>query len=367
MAKTKTEPMHAVIGTDDVEVKRIAKELAAEMAGEGEFGTEIIDGEVTDSGEAAQRVYQTIEALNTFGFFGGAKLVWLKNVNFLADDRTGNAQSTLEAVERLTALLAKGLPDGTRFLLSAGPVDKRRSFYKQLGKLAEVQVHDRLDNTKQGWEELAAPLVAERARVRGLSLDDEALDVFTMYTGGDRRTIESELEKLDLYLGRERREVSADDVRLNTPSSRAGIVFEIGNAIAARELQRALELLKQLLFQGEKEMTILLATIIPTVRNLLLAKDLMVRHKLSRPAQPFFFGKTLEKLPAEALAHLPRTKEGKLSTFPLGIAAQHAHRYQLPELQAALKSCLETNVAMVTAPTDAEVLLSQLLVRIVAQ
>lgn len=363
----KSAPIHAVLGTDDVEVKRVAKELAATMAGEGEFGTEVIDGQVEDSAQAAQRVYSTIEALNTFGFFGGAKLVWLKNANFFADDRTGNAQATVEAVEQLVELLKKGLPDATRFLLSAGAVDKRRRFFKALGELAEVQVYDKLDNTKQGWEELAADLVRDGARARGLTFEPGALELFVMFTGGDRRTIEGELEKLDLYLGRERREVTDEDVRLQTPSSRAGIIFEIGNAIAARELKRALELLKQLLFQGESEVGILLATIIPTVRNLLLAKDLMVRHKLTRPAQPFSFGKSLERLPAEAIAHLPRTKEGKLNTYPLGLAAQNAHRYQLPELEAGLKACLETNVALVSAPTDGEILLSQLLVRIIAK
>jgi DNA polymerase-3 subunit delta len=360
-------PIHAVLGTDDVEVKRVARELATTLAGAGEFGTEIIDGEVDDSGEAAHRVNQAIEALNTFGFFGGEKLVWLKNANFLADDRTGSSQTTLDAVQRLSDLLVKGLPDGTRFLLSAGAVDKRRSFYKTLGKVAEVQLHDRLDNTRQGWEEAAGLLVTERARARGLALDEEAQEVFTMFTGGDRRTIENELDKLDLYLGPERREVTGDDVRLNTPSSRAGIIFELGNAIAVRELRRALDLLKQLIFQGENEVGILLATIIPTVRSLLLAKDLMARHKLTRPANPFFFGKTLERLPPEAIAHLPRTKEGKLNAFALGIAAQNVHRYQLDELEAALKSCLDINVSLVSAPTDAEVLLGQLLVRIIAK
>jgi DNA polymerase III subunit delta len=91
-----------------------------------------------------------------------------------------------------------------------------------------------------------------------------------------------------------------------------------------------------------------------------------VRHKLSKPAQPFFFGKQLERLPAAAIAHLPRTKEGKLNAYPLGIAASHAHRYELRELQSALKACLETNVTMVSSGTDSEVLLSQLLVRIIA-
>ena len=366
MPAAKIQPIQAVLGSDDVEVKRLAKELAAELTPPGDFSADVLDGQAENSEQAAQRIYQTMDALKTFGFFGGEKLVWLKNVNFLADDRTGNAQATTEALEKLTELLQAGLPQGVRFLLSAGSVDKRRSFYKVLGKVAEVHVFDRLDNTKDGWEGSAAMLVSAAAKARGVRFDEEALEVFTLFTGGDRRIITNEMEKLDLYLGPERRLVKADDVRLITPLTRAGIIFELGNALAMRQLQRTLRLLKQLLFQGENEVGILLATIIPTVRNLMLVKDLMARHKLTKPAQPFFFGKQLERLPASAIAHLPRTKEGKLTTFPLGVAAQNVHRFKPPELQAALKSCLEANVALVSAPTDGEVILCQLLVRIIA-
>ena len=349
-----------------MEVKRLAKLLADELTPPGDFSADVIDGQSENSDQAAQRIYQTMDALKTFGFFGGEKLVWLKNANFFADDRTGNAQATTEALEKLTELLQAGLPEGVRFLLSAGSVDKRRSFYKVLGKVAEVQVHDRVDNSKDGWEGNASMLVREAAKARGVKFGEEALEVFTLFTGGDRRTILNEMEKLALFLGSERRAVTADDVRLITPLSRAGIIFELGNALATRQLQRALKLLKQLLFQGENEVGILLATIIPTVRNLMLVKDLFARHKLSKPAQPFFFGKQLDGLPAAATTHLPRTKEGKLSSFPLGIAAQNVNRYTLPELQAGLKACLEANVSLVSAPTDGEVILCQLLVRLIA-
>jgi DNA polymerase-3 subunit delta len=187
-----------------------------------------------------------------------------------------------------------------------------------------------------------------------------------MFTGGERRVVESELEKLDLYLGAARRSVTGDDVRLVVPVSREGIVFELGNAIAERNLSRALALLDQLLFQGESAIGIMYASVIPTVRNLLLVQDLMKRHRLSRPAQPFFFGRTLEKLPAEAIAHLPRKKDGTLSAFPLGLAAAHAHRYQADELRAALDACLEANIQLVTSGLEPQVALSQLLVKVIA-
>ena len=363
--KQNAASIHAVVGTDDVEVKRIARELAAKLAPPGDFGTDIIDGTAGNSDDAADRVYRTIDALQTFGFMGAGKLVWLKDANFLADDRTGGAQTTIEAVEKLTALLKEGVPEGTSFLLSAGAVDKRRSFFLTLKKIAEITACDRIDSSKQGWEENAAILVREIAGKKGLRLDDESLELFTLYTGGDRSAIASELEKLDLYLGPAKRTVALDDVRMLTPMSRAGVIFELGNAISARQLPRALELLTHLMFNGEKAIGILLATIIPTVRNLLFVKDLMTRHRLSPPAKPFEFGRQLDRLPAEATAHLPRTKEGKLNAYSLGFAAVGARNFSLPDLQAGLKSCLDANVALVSAPTDTEVVLGQLLVRLI--
>ena len=59
------------------------------------------------------------------------------------------------------------------------------------------------------------------------------------------------------------------------PLSRAGVIFELSNALSARDLELALTLVRRLLEQGESAVGILLAAIVPTIRNLLLAKDLM--------------------------------------------------------------------------------------------
>ncbi len=358
--------IHAVIGSDEFEVKRVALELSRELNPGGDFGLETIDCAAENVEQAERAIHTALDALQTFGMFGGEKLVWMKNVNFLADSVIGRSESTINGLEKLLAVLDAGLPEGTRFLLSATEVDKRRTFYKSLLKCAQTQVFEGLDSTKAGWENNAGMLVQDLARKLDLALDRDAAELFTLYTGGDRRLIASELEKLNLYLGKTRRNVTEDDVRLLTPLSRSGVIFELGNAISARRLPRALELLKQLLFHGESEMGIILVAIIPTVRNLLLVKDLMLRHKLSKPQQPFMFGNQLERLPADAISHLPRTKEGKLNAYPLGIAAGNAHRYTLPELRKSLAACLEANVALVTSPTDKEIILNQLIARIVS-
>jgi len=365
----KTTSTYAVVGSDESAVKTAASELAAQLApaDAGDFGVETIDGCADNADQAAARIRSTIEALQTLPFFGGGKLVWLKNVNFLADNKLGSAAAVQEALEELRAALESDFGGGeVKFLLSAPEVDKRRSFYKALAKQAEIQVFDKLDASRSGWEEEATDLVQSLGKKRELRFAGEALDLFVLLTGGETRTINNELEKLDLFLGPKERQITLEDVRALVPISRGGVVFELGNALAARRLERALALVRRLLDQGEKAIGILLVAIIPTVRNLLLAKDLMRRRNLPRPSAPFSFISTLNRLPAEATAHLPRKKDGSINGYALGIAAMQAHRFEVEQLIAGLEACLQANLQIVTSQLDHELILNQVVIKLLA-
>ncbi|MEP6686598.1 MAG: DNA polymerase III subunit delta [Verrucomicrobiota bacterium] len=399
MPKTKaaaaTTNIHAVVGSDESEIKRAAAELATKLtpADAGDFGLEIIDGAADNADQAASRIRSAIEALQTIPFFGTGKLVWLKNANFLGDNILGRSASVQEALEELAAVLATDLGPEVKFLLSAPDVDKRRSFYKTLSKHAETQVIDRLDASRTGWEEAASDLVQRSARQRRLQFDEEALELFVLLTGGDTRQITNELEKIDLYLGRSTGfqsvgkagvspasaaarmaavptaetavpRITVEQVRALVPLSRAGVIFELGNALAAGDLDRALKLVRELLDQGESAIGILLVAIVPTIRNLLLAKDLMQRHRLARPAAPFSFISALNRLPESASDHLPRKKDGNINGYALGIAAQHAHRFEIPQLIAGLEACLQGNVQLVTSQLDHELILTEIVVKL---
>ena len=142
----------AVVGSDESEVKRRAKELAIALtpAEGGEFSVDRIDGNADNAEQAVLRIHQTIEAIQTLPFFGGEKLVWLKDINFLSDNIIGRAASVQDTLERLMTLLKEGVPPGVRFLLSAPEIDKRRSFYKSLGKTAKVEQFDKIDTGRSG-------------------------------------------------------------------------------------------------------------------------------------------------------------------------------------------------------------------------
>jgi DNA polymerase-3 subunit delta len=367
-AKAAAPNIHAVVGSDESEVKRAAAELAAKLTppDAGDFGLEIIDGCADNAEQAVSRIRSTIEALQTLPFFGGGKLVWLKSANFLGDSGIGRASSVQDALQKLGEILDAGVGADVTFLISATEVDKRRSFFKTLGRHAEMEVIDRIDSTRDGWEEEATEIVRARAQKRKLQFEEEALDLFVLLTGGDTRQIDNELEKIDLYLGAERR-VSARQVRELVPLSRAGVIFELGNALAARDLERALTLVRRLLDQGESAIGLLLVAILPTVRNLLLAKDLMEQQGLSGPSAPYSFIAALNRLPASATAHLPRKKDGSLNAYALGIAAQHADRFQTEQLVAGLEACLEANLQLVSTQLDHELVLTEVIVKLLSK
>src|SRR5436305_13606512 len=111
-AKTKAETanIHAVIGSDEAEVKRVAAELAQKLVPEeaGDFGLEVIDGAADNAEQAAARIRSAIEALQTLPFFGSTKVVWLKNANFLGDDPKASSAAVQSALEELSELLDGG-------------------------------------------------------------------------------------------------------------------------------------------------------------------------------------------------------------------------------------------------------------------
>jgi len=399
-AKTKapTANIYAVVGSDEAEVKRVATELATNLTpqGAGDFGLEVIDGAADNAEQAAARIRSAIEALQTLPFFGSTKVVWLKNANFLGDDPKARSAAVQSALEELSELLDGGFDSGVTFLISATEVDKRRAFYKMLVKRAELQVFDRLDSGRAGWEEEATEIVRLRAKKQKLQFDDDALDLFVLLTGGDTRQIENELEKIGTYCSAGVRpveragaspaepkparrtsgnatarmvapRVTVDLVRELVPLSRAGIIFELSNALALRDLELALRLVRRLLDQGESAIGILLAGIVPTIRNLLLAKDLMERQRLPRPHSPFQFISAINRLPANATEHLPRKKDGSINAYSLAIAAQHAHQFETNQLVNAMRACLTANVQLVTTQLDHELILTEIVVKLLGE
>lgn len=361
-----TPNIYAIVGSDDGRVKEEALRLHRELTGGNDdgFTHEMIEGTADNVEGAFQICRSVVEALQTMPFFGDGKVVWLKNASFLIDDVTGRSERTLSGVESLKDCLEAGLGKGVVFLLSATGIDKRRAFWKFLEKNAVVRVFDKIDTSRDGWQEEVADLVAKRARDLGLRFEPEALELFVMLAGEATRQIGNELEKIDLYLGPERREVTPDDVRKMVPLSRAGIVFEIGNALQNGNASRALELIDQQLERGENAIGLMRASIIPTVRNLFMAK-VLAEKKL--PARDYKgFAAALDRLPAIERMWLPQKKAGGVNVYPLFLCLRGAEKFTMEGLRGAMESALKADRSLVTTGLDHRLVLHRLVAELTA-
>ena len=370
-AKPKTSPQKvgnffAVVGSDDGLVREKALQLYHELTNgvDDGFTHETIDG-IADNSESAFGICSsTVQALLTIPMFGGDKVVWLRNANFLADNVTGRSQRTEAGVESLRATLERGIPQGVKFLLTAQGVDKRRSFWKYIEKAADVQVHDRIDTSRDDWQDQVAQLVNRRARELDLRFHPDALALFVMLAGEQSQQIGNELEKLDLYLGPERREITEDDVRVLVPLSRAAVVFEIGKAIQLGNAARAIQLIDQQLEADESAIGIMRASIIGVVRNLFMAKLIIEKFKVPTGNYSAFSG-GLNRLAEADRAWLPQKKDGSgVNVFPIFLAADNAKNFELAGLQHVMEATLKADQALVTTGLDHRLILHRLIVEI---
>jgi DNA polymerase-3 subunit delta len=359
---------HVIVGSDDGMVREEALALYNELTGGNDdgFTHETIDGNADNSEGAYEICSSASQSLMTMPMFGGDKVVWLRNVNFLADDVTGRAQRTEAGVEMLRGILEKGLPNGIKFLISADKIDKRKSFWKFLEKNAAVQSFDKIDINQEGWEDAVGRLVEGRANELGLKFDNDAMELFIMLAGEQTKQIMNELEKLDLFLGKERRVVTIEDVRMLVPLSREAVVFEIGQAIQKGNVTRAIQLVDEQLAAEESAIGIMRASIINVVRNLYMAKLILEKFKAPSGNYGAFAG-ALNRLPASDRAWLPQKKDGTgVNVYPIFLAVQNAKNYDLDGLQHVMVQTQRADQALVTTGLDHRMILHRLIAEIAA-
>jgi DNA polymerase-3 subunit delta len=359
---------HVIVGSDDGMVREEALALYNQLTGGNDdgFTHETIDGNADNSDGAYEICASVSQSLMTMPMFGGDKVVWLRNVNFLGDDVTGRSQRTEAGVEMLRGILEKGLPNGIKFLISADKIDKRKSFWKFLEKSAAVQSYDKIDIGKDGWEDQVGRLVEERASELGLDFENDALELFIMLAGEQSKQITNELEKLDLFLGKERRVVNIEDVRSLVPLSREALVFEIGQAIQKGNVARAIQLVDEQLEAEESAIGIMRASIITVVRNLYMAKLILEKFKAPSGNYGAFAG-ALNRLPAADRAWLPQKKDGTgVNVYPLFLTVPNAKHYDLDGLQHVMVQTQRADQALVTTGLDHRMVLHRLIVEIAA-
>jgi len=236
--KTSTVPIHFLCGSDEDGVKRAAADLAARLAPDDPMNFETIDGRAITTDEAVQSIQKVREAILTLPFFGGGKFVWWKAVNFFDETGVGRHSSVKEALESLQADLAKVDGTSVTLLISALGIHKGRAFSKALLKLAQARYFDLPDLRKTSEDEIIFQ-IERRMKEAGLRPGSGAAERFFQATGIDTAVWTQELEKLALFAGDSKAELSAADVNRIISGSREVLIWDFCHAALSGEARPA--------------------------------------------------------------------------------------------------------------------------------
>ncbi len=115
--------------------------------------------------------------------------------------------------------------------------------------------------------------ISKRAAGLGVKITPEAAATLANFIGNQLRMLANELDKLATYVG-PGAAITVEDVRqLSAQVHEARIIFDLTDALAQRNRKQALDLLHDLLADGEPPLR-LISTITSQVRSLLLVKEL---------------------------------------------------------------------------------------------
>lgn len=245
-------------------------------------------------------VDEVVDIAGTMPFFADRRLIVVEDSGWL---KKGN--------ERITELV-RALPDTTVMVFVEGEVDKRGKLFKAIaanGYAALCEVQDAA--TLKKW-------IMGLLKKEGKSITPGALDLLLDKAGTNMEIIRREVEKLVCYRYHDEG-ITEEDVEQLCTVQVQGQIFEMVEAVAKKDQERALALYYDLLTLKEAPMRIL--SLIARQFNMLLLVKEMKRHGYQENAiasrtglNPYFLKKK----------YIPQ-----------------AAQFQQAQLEAALRACVE--------------------------
>jgi len=261
-------------GNDEYLVGHNARQKVDAICPEAEksLSLEVIDGRASKIDDAVAAIDQCVAAFRTVSLFGGKKVVWFREVSFFKNAVIMKNERVKRLLGELTKDLKAGLSDDQFLIMSAPGIDKRSAFYKAINEVGTVSEYD---IPERDYE--ARPVALKRTtslfKREGYTIDSAATDVFVDRAGFETRQIMNEVEKMVLYKG-EDKSITLDDVQTITSSSSEAIAWDFTDAIAERRLGDAIRIFRQLLFQKQTAIGLIIQ-IESQFHNLLRFKEYM--------------------------------------------------------------------------------------------
>ena len=249
MTKSPTPVAYVFHGTDEPTLREEIASFYASIADPAmaDLNTTRIDGAATDTGEIQS-------AASTLPFLADTRLVIVENIteanaNRLQIDDLGDLITNLPDWARVV-FVERGLSEASSETDSARRRKvSRKTALKKLINLVEKDPRGKvyafdIPSNMNGW-------MSQRAALYGATIEPRAAQLLAERVGEDLLLADSEIAKLATYTNAER-PIAAEDVELLTAFTPEANIWHMVDALAERNGERAMLLLRQLLDAGDE-------------------------------------------------------------------------------------------------------------------
>lgn len=267
--------------------------------------------------------------------------------------------------------IQRGIPGNASLVLTAEVVDQRRALFKRIsaaGVVIDCGVRTGRTGETQMNPDRAREKIREMVAAAGKTIAGDAVTSVVERTGFSMRALESEVEKILLYVGT-RPAITPADVMEVLSNSRDSSIFDMTNALCDRDAARALRALRGLLAQREP-IPPTLGRIASEIRTLIFARGAL-EQKLEGTLDP---GMAYGTFQSRVLPRLQKKVEGddgsaakllEMHPFRAFNVLKGATRYSLSELVRALEAIHETDLALKSSGSPEDLLMERLLISII--
>lgn len=230
LKKKQFAPIYLVYGEEDLLIDECVQAIvkqAVDPSMRG-FNLDIMYGSKVDAQDVVAHA-------SSFPMMAERRVVVVKESEKLA--------TTDAAREVLAAYIKKPL-ESTSLVFVAEKPDFRKKPFSDLKKSAElIECKPLWDNEVPGW-------ISERIAQLGKQASPEACRLLQAYVGNSLSNLQTEIEKLFVFVGDKKR-IEPEDVAGVVGETKGYTIFELQNAIGNRDIGLAIQIVERMLEHGE--------------------------------------------------------------------------------------------------------------------
>lgn len=323
-------------GEDNFRLKQKIKELKQKFidASLGDTNLAVLDGKT----EPYDNIVRQILAMP---FLAKSRLVIIENL--LKEGKP-------EVKEKIVEFLPKIPASSVVVFVEEGSPDKRTALYKKLNQPKTSQEFKLLEGAELNkW-------IKDEVRRRGGEIESDAIDKLVEYVGNDLWRMANEIDKLTAYRLQTPEKIGSlstvvgshiavSDIELLVKPMVESNIFDLIDAIGAKNQKKALYELHALLEAGQNELYIL-SMIVYQFRNLLIVRDFLDRGTTNQ---------------------YDLAKKAKIHPYVAGKTLAQARSYGLDELKNIYAKLLDFDCAIKTGKMESRTALDLLTVKLCSQ